>query len=127
MAQLVKSETKTHPGFKLNIPCRFDGKTVKRFGEITLRFRVDEQYKQEAVKIMLAIGNRAAAAIKVDGKNYIVGVVDYGGVRFDRVGEAVIALDGNASEIQLTDPDIVNFVDQDIVLCVHIKVDLNGD
>ena len=111
----------------LRIPCKYEGQATKRYGETTIRFRIDEQYLAEAVKSVIGT-DKPITAIIIHGKEKLpIGRTTFGGMRIDRTGESVLSLDTTAEDIRLPIERISGLADEEISLLLSIKVDSKGD
>jgi len=109
----------------LRIPCRYDGQATKRYGETTIRFRIEEGYLPLALRAAVGVDRVAVAVLKVGKERLPVGRVTFGGLRIDRVGESVLSLDTTASDMRLPIESIASFALEDISLLLAIKM-MNG-
>lgn len=112
----------------LRIPCKFEGQSTKRYGETTIRFRIDEGYLPYALRSAIGVDRVAVAALLVNGNKLPVGKVVFGGLRIDRVGESVLSLDTTAEDMRLPTQKISELADEDISLLLVIRTltSING-
>lgn len=105
----------------LIIPCRFEGETTKRYGEVAVRFRIEEMRLPDAMRAVVGTERKCVAVIKHRNKKYPVGRVVFGGLRIDGKGESVLTLDSVADNYKLDKKTISKLADQDIRLVMGIK------
>jgi hypothetical protein len=105
----------------LRIPCRYEGQSTRRYGETTIRFRVDEGYLPYALRAAIGVDKIAVAGVLVKGQKLPVGKVIFGGLRIDRTGESVLSLDTTAEDLKLPTNSVADLADEDISLFLSIK------
>lgn len=109
---------------KVTIPtCNYEGQSIKRYGEVTLRFRVPESHLPEAMKTVLAKEKDCVAAVFLEDEKKVIGTVEFGGLRIDRTGEAVVALDTTVDQIKLPIAQLREILEEDIRLVIAWKDD----
>lgn len=110
----------------LRIPCKFESQGTRRYGETTIRFRIEEGYLPLALRAAVGIDRVAVAVIKSRKQKFLVGKVVFGGLRIDRLGEAVLSLDTTAEDMKLQTQKIADLADEEIDLLLAIKMLSNG-
>lgn len=106
----------------VKLPCRFDSQTAKKYGEVTFRFHVDEEYLPVALRAVIGADKQIMVVIVRKKEKLPIGKMTFGGLAIKRVGESILSLDTVADEVRLPIQRISDLAQEDITLLLGIRV-----
>jgi hypothetical protein len=107
---------------RLLIPCRYEGQNTRRYGETTIRFRIEEGHLPVAMRAVISADRQMVAVIVHNKEKMPIGKVSFGGLRITGTGESILSLETVARDMRLPTERISDLADVDIKLLLSIKV-----
>ncbi len=105
---------------KLDIRCQYGGLTGKRYGDVVLRFHVDEQDMASALRVVLG-KDRPMVALIISGETkHVIGEVVFGGVNVKASGDTVVSLDTSLEFLRMPIQNLKTLLDEYFTLRILI-------